>query len=300
MRVFITGATGLLGSRLGPELVAAGHEVVALSRRLRPDDRGVRFLLGDPCADGAWTDELVASDVVLHLAGAPIADRRWTAARKRELVRSRVESTRRIVSALEAAPRRPDAFVCASAVGYYGARGDECLTEASSPGHDFLARLCVAWEAEAVKAEALGVRVARVRFAPVLSLRSGALAAMLPIFKLGLGGSLGPGGRWFPWIGEDDAVGLTRLALEASISGPVNAVAPGAVRMRDFARTLGRVLRRPAVVPVPLFALRLALGEMGDAMSPGQRVSPDAAQTAGYEFAHPELEPALEALAISG
>lgn len=293
MKLFVTGASGLVGSRLCADLSSAGHAVTGLSRR--PRTGGPEWVLGDAGESGPWTERASAADAVFHLCGESIAEGRWTRARKRALLRSRVDSTRVLVEALAASDQRPRVLVCASACGYYGARGEEELAESSPPGSDFLADLCRAWEAEADRAEGLGMRVVKVRFGVVLSARGGALAKMLPIFRLGLGGPLGPGRRWFPWLADSDAAGLMRFALEREISGPVNAVAPGAVRMGEFAATLGRVLRRPAVLPLPGVALRLALGEMGGSLTPGQRVVPQAALEAGYRFESPTLEAALAA-----
>ncbi len=295
MKVFLTGASGLVGTRLRDELLARGHEVVALSRRERsPTGSGpFRWVQGDPCEPGAWTQEAAAADAVVHLAGASVASGRWTEARKRELVRSRIDSTRALVSAFRDAPHRPRVFVCASATGYYGPRGEEELAEDAPPGDDFLADLCVKWEVEARRVAALEMRVVCLRFGVILSTEGGALATMLPIFRLGLGGPLGPGASWFPWLSVEDAAGIAAFAVENEIAGPVNAVAPEAARMRDFAGTLGRVLRRPALLPVPLFALQLALGEMGGSLVPGQRVVPRALADAGYDFRQPTLESAL-------
>jgi uncharacterized protein (TIGR01777 family) len=303
MHVFVTGATGLIGTRLCAGLVADGHTVTALSRSApgpeaasKSADDGVRLVRGDPATSGEWTMELADADVVVHLAGASVAGGRWTAARKRELVSSRIDSTRTLVAAFEASGQPPKTFVCASAVGYFGPRGDETLTETSAPGSDFLAKLCVDWEAEARHAEALGVRTVSLRFGIVMSRAGGALASMLPIFKLGLGGPLGPADRFFPYVGIEDALGLCRFAMESDVEGPVNVVAPEAARMGEFARTLGRVLHRPVFAPaVPLFALRLALGELGESLAPGQRVEPAAALAAGYTFQQPTLEQTLRA-----
>jgi hypothetical protein len=297
VRVFVTGASGLIGGRLAGEFVEAGHEVVCLSRRERRAQLGdrLRWTRGDPCDPGPWTREAGEADAVFHLAGESIASGRWTAARKRELARSRIGSTQVLVDALAVAPTRPAVLVCASACGYYGARGEELLTETSGPGSDFLARLCVDWEAASARASAFGIRVVQVRFGVVLSAQGGALATMLPLFRLGLGGPLGPGDRWFPWVSEVDAVGLLAFALAAPLAGPLNVASPEPVRMQEFARTLGSVLHRPALLPVPELALKVALGEMGGALTPGQRVVPDAAVRAGYCFREPTLGGALRA-----
>jgi len=269
--------------------------VVALSRQARtPTGSGpFRWVQGDPREHGAWTEAAVAADAVVHLAGESIAGGRFTEARKRELSRSRIDSTRALVAALRSADARPRVLVCASATGYYGARAEEVLCEGADAGDDFLARLCIEWEKEARRVVALGMRVVCLRFGVVLGREGGALARMLGAFRLGLGGPLGPPDRFFPWIGLDDAAGVVEFALSSEIAGPVNAVAPEAVRMGEFARTLGRVLRRPAWLPIPLFALKLALGDAAEALVPGQRVIPLALRDAGYRFRQPELEGAL-------
>jgi uncharacterized protein (TIGR01777 family) len=274
--------------------------VWAHSRRPPPPgaEPGTRWIGGDLTAPGDWQQAAAEADVVVHLAGAPIARGRWNAARKQELRTSRIASTQQIVAALAAARRPPSLFVCASATGYYGARGDEPLDEGSGPGDDFLARLCVEWEAAAANARQAGVRVVSLRLGAVLSRRGGALAAMRPVFRWGLGGSLGPADRYFPWIHEDDATGLIEWALrpEARVEGALNAVAPEAVRMGDFARCLAGALGRPAWIGVPGFALRWVLGELGASLAPGQHVVPRAALDGGYAFRHPRLDAALSAL----
>lgn len=303
-RIFVTGASGLLGAQLCRARVAAGDEVWALSRHAQGRAiAGVRWLQGDVMQAGPWLEQAAACDAVVHLAGESIAAGRWTAARKRQLLASRVDSARLLARAIAAAPRRPAVLVSASACGIYGARGEEELDEEAAPGDDFLARLCVAWEHEVRAAERADLRVVCLRFGVVLSRHGGALARMLLPFRLGVGGSLGPSERWFPWLHEADALGLLAHALEgagtggeAVLRGPVNAVAPGAVRMGEFARSLGRVLGRPALLPLPLPLLRLALGELALGLVPGQHVRPRAALAAGYRFLHPQLEPALRDL----
>jgi len=293
MRCFITGATGLIGRRLVRELCEAGHEVLALSRRAARNTTGVHWVQGDPAKPGAWTREVDGCDAVFHLAGEPIAERRWSPAQKRRLVDSRVDSAHQMARAIAAAARPPAVLVSASAVGYYGSRGDEELTEESEPGTDFLARLCVDWEAAAAEAASERTRVARVRIGIALDREGGALEKMLLPFRLGLGGPIGPPGRWFPWVHAADVVGVLQWAMERPLSGPLNAVAPESVTMGQFARALGRALGRPALLPVPLAPLRLVLGEFAAHLSPGQKVVPAAVQADGYVFRFPTLARAL-------
>ena len=306
MRVFVTGASGLLGSELCERLLARGDEVTALSRKPQKSQReGIRWVVGDPAEAGPWCKEIDGQDAVVHLAGESIASGRWTRARKARLVGSRVESTRLIATAIQQSAQPPRTLVNASATGFYGSRGEELLDESSTPGSDFLAGLCRDWEAEALALQSDSLRVVCLRFAPVLSAEGGALANMLPAFRLGLGGPVGPRERWFPWVHEADAVGLTLYAIDTSryeseagstpLRGPINVVAPGVVRMSEFARGLGKAVRRPAVIPVPLGLLRVPLGELADLLSPGQRVSSDLARASGYVFEQPTLQGALAA-----
>jgi hypothetical protein len=277
MNIAISGASGLIGRHLLKSLAAAGHTLRALGRHT------------------SQAEGLREAEIVIHLAGEPIAQR-WTGAAKRRIRESRVAGTRSLVEALAALPRRPEALICASAIGYYGSRGDEILTESSAPGAGFLPELCVAWEREALAAEALGMRVVRVRTGVVLDAHGGALQRMLPPFRMGLGGRLGSGRQWMSWIHLEDLEGLFQLAVEHPVRGPLNGVAPHAVTNLDFTRELARALRRPAVFPIPEFALRLLFGEMADVLLASQRVAPDAALAAGFRFRFPQLAPALAAL----
>src|SRR5207248_156360 len=245
-------------------------------------------------AGGDWTKALDGADGVVNLAGANVGAKRWTGEYKKELRESRLQAPRALVAAMRAATRRPRVFVSASAVGYYGDRGDEEVTESTQPGSDFLARLCIAWEEEAGRAEQLGVRTVLLRTGVVLDRKDSALSKMIPPFKAFVGGPIGSGRQWFPWIHIDDEVGLILWALDGSVRGPVNATSPNPVRMEDFANALGRALHRPAVLPVPAFALRLAVGEMAEVLLGGQRARPLKVFEAGYRFRFPELGPALK------
>jgi uncharacterized protein (TIGR01777 family) len=244
--------------------------------------------------DAALVAELGRCAAVVNLAGESLAEGRWTAARKRRLVSSRVELTDSIVKALALASPRPATLISASAVGYYGDRGAEPLTEQSTPGDDFLARLAVAWETAARAARQLGVRVVHLRSGAVLGRNGGALARMLPVFRLGLGGRIGSGRQYFPWIHLRDEVGVISTALEdVRFDGPVNVVAPDIVTNQEFTRALGRALRRPAAFAVPGFALKLALGELSGVLLGGQRVQPGRLLDLGHQYAFPQLEGAL-------
>jgi len=267
--------------------------VRVLSRRggasLPPE---VRLSVWDPEKGEPSEDALRDADAVVHLAGENVAQR-WTKDAKRRIRESREMGTRRLVCALARLRKRPSALVCASAIGYYGSRGDETLTESSAPGAGFLPEVCMAWEREAVAAEALGIRVVRVRTGILLDTSGGALQRMLPPFRLGVGGRLGDGRQWMSWIHRDDLAELFRLAVEKPIRGPLNAVAPNPLANAGFTRELARALHRPAVFPAPKFALRFMFGEMSEVLLASQKVAPNAAAAAGFVFRFPHLGPAL-------
>jgi len=294
MKIAITGASGFIGRRLQAALT--GHSLAVLSRRA--DTRvsmGAAPLLWNPMAGPPDPAALSGTDAVIHLAGEPVAQR-WTAAAKARIRESRVTGTANLVRGLGRSNPRPSVLVCASAIGYYGARGDEVLDEQASPGSGFLPEVCVAWEREAQTAEALGIRVVRVRIGIVLAPEGGALQRMLPPFRAGLGGPLGAGKQWMSWIHLQDLVSLFRHVLENPVSGAVNGTAPHPVTNAEFTRQLAGTLRRPAFLPVPGFALRALFGEMSEVLLSGQRVVPFAAETSGFRFAWPELGPALRHL----
>lgn len=293
MHVVIAGGSGYLGRALGRALTGAGHRVSVLTRRPRP---GVDTdLAWTPNGDvGPWVEALGGVDAFVNLAGEGIADKRWTAARKDALVRSRLAATASLAKAVGALPTPPRVFASASGVGYYGPCGDERITEAAPAGSDFLGQLAAQWEAAAAPAAA-STRVVLLRTGLVLG-DEGALAKMRLPFRLGVGGRLGSGRQWMPWIAEADWVGLTMHLLgDERASGPVNLSAPEPVTNAEFTRTLGRVLGRPTLFPVPAAALRLVLGELADALLTGQRAVPEKALALGYDFRLPDLADALRA-----
>lgn len=292
MRVLISGGSGLVGTALTTSLRRDGHSAVWLLRKGPPGADGIRWnpLTGEFDRAGAE-----GFDAVVNLAGASIGEGRWTAERKLELRNSRVDLTRFLVGELSKLSRPPPVFVSASAIGIYGDRGEETLTEESQPGSDFLAGVAQEWETAAQQAQSAGMRAVILRFGVILSARGGALAKMLPIFRLGLGGKLGSGKQWMSWVSLSDVVGITRRALEdSSMRGTFNAASPSPVRNSDYTRTLGRVLGRPTLFPAPAFALRLMLGEMADALLlASQRVIPKHLQEAGFRFEDSDLESGL-------
>lgn len=300
MRVFITGASGFLGKRLVRELLRRGDQVVALTRNRKNlrtgDSERLVVVEGDPSRAGPWEEQLGGCDAVVTLAGEPLVGQRWSPEFKRRLVDSRVEATRRMAAALAALPveRRPRTLVAASAIGYYGSRGDELLDESSSPGSDFTAQLCRDWEEAARGFREYGLRGVELRIGVVLGSGGGILEKMLPAFRAFVGGPVGSGDQFLAWIQMEDLIGILLMALDnPAVSGPLNGTAPQPVRMRDFAKTLGKVLHRPALVPVPETALRLMLGEGAQVPLSSQRVLPRRALDLGYKFRYPELPGAL-------
>ena len=294
MIVAVSGSSGLVGSALVSSLAALGHAVRRLVRPKTGRAPGRGDIPWDPEHGRLNADALAGCDAVVHLAGENIAARRWSDAQKKRLRDSRVAATALLASSLKGLPRPPRVLVQASAVGYYGDRGDEVLTETSPPGRGFLPDLCRDWESASAPARDVGLRIVHVRFGIILSARGGALKKMLLPFRLGIGGVVGSGRQYWPWLALDDAVGVLERALsDGSLDGPVNAVAPRPATNREFTATLARVLHRPAVIPLPAFALRLALGEMGSLLLESARVAPERLRQAGYRHQHPELEAAL-------
>ncbi|MBI4042072.1 MAG: TIGR01777 family protein [Deltaproteobacteria bacterium] len=296
MRALVTGATGFIGRRLLRQLT----NPVVLSR----NPEKAKKILGSvevyrwiPDQESPPKEAFNGVDVVFNLAGEPIVSGRWTESKKKRIFDSRVGGTRNLVSAIEGLGKRPKTLVSASAIGCYGSRGEEILDEADSPGDDFLAKLCKAWEGEALRAAQFGVRVVIPRFGIVLGEEGGALKKMLFPFKLGLGGRVGNGKQWVSWIHADDVVGIMMHAVSREdIKGPINAVTAAPVRNEEFTKVLAQTLHRPASLPVPAFLLKIVMGEMSTVLLSSQRVIPRVADRAGYKFLYPKLELALEAI----
>ncbi|HSS49740.1 MAG TPA: TIGR01777 family oxidoreductase [Thermoanaerobaculia bacterium] len=300
MRVVITGGSGLIGSAVAREMGGAGHEVVVLSRdlsRVKELPPGTRAVQWDGRTGDGWSSLLDGDTAIVHLAGESIAAGRWTESRKRRIRESRVESGRAVLAAIRQAKEKPKTLLQGSAVGLYGPCGDEVVTEGHAPGTDFLADVCVDWEASTAEAETLGVRRALLRTGIVLSGDGGALPKMSLPFRLGAGGPLGGGRQWLPWIHIADEVGAIRFLLEQDDTrGPFNLTAPQPLTNRDFSRALGKALHRPSLAPAPGFALRLVLGEMADMLLNGQRAVPQRLLEMGYAFRFPEALQALRNL----
>ena len=300
MRVLVTGASGFLGSAVCDALLARGDETIGLTRdpqRARQGNPTVTWHAWNPAAERPPGSALEGVDGIVNLVGEPI-DQRWTEAAKQRIRDSRERSTKNLVDAISATEPRPKALVSQSGVGYYGDRGEAMVDESTGPGSTFDAEVCVAWEAAAREAEKVGVRVVVVRSGLVLDPEHGLLKQLLLPFKLGVGGPLAGGGQYMPWIHVNDEVRLLLWALDTDgASGTYNATAPNPVTNREFSKALGRVLGRPAIVPVPKLALKARFGgELGEVAAGGQRTVPRRALDAGFEFRHPELEPALSDL----
>ena len=299
MRILVSGSTGFLGTALVETLQGQGHAITRLRRPGTPQKSaggvGAQDIAWDPVAGQFGAAAAEGADALIHLAGASIADGRWNASRKQLLRTSRIDATRQLIAALAKMQRPPRAIVAASAIGYYGNRGDETLTEASAPGSDFLAGLCREWEAESGRGAEFGARVVNLRFGIILAAHGGALPRMAMPFKIGAGGRLGDGRQWMSWVALADVVGAVEFALaDASLSGPVNVVAPNPVRNSEFTSVLAKTLHRPAIFPAPAFALRLALGEMADSLLlVSQKVNPSKLTESGYRFQQPDLAGAL-------
>jgi uncharacterized protein (TIGR01777 family) len=299
MRILVSGSTGFLGTALVETLEGRRHSIARLVRpgTARKDRAGVRAqaVAWDPVASRFDAAGAEGAEALIHLAGASIAGGRWNASRKELLRTSRIDATRHLIGALAKLQRPPRVIVAASAIGYYGNRGDETLTEASAPGNDFLAGACRDWESETARGAEFGARVVSLRFGIILAAHGGALPRMALPFKLGAGGRLGDGRQWMSWLTLREAVSIIQFALATSgLAGPVNAVTPHPVQNKEFTNVLAKTLRRPALFPAPAFALRLALGEMADALLlSSQKVTPSKLAATGYPFLQPNLANAL-------
>ena len=295
MRILISGSHGLVGTALINSLEAEGHEIFRLVRRYPESEAEIEW---SPDRYSIALARIEGFDAVVNLAGESIAEGRWTDEKKRRIRESRVKGTKLLGDALANLASPPKTFICASAIGYYGNRGDEILSETSAPGDDFLAQVCVEWEKATGLATEKGIRVVNARFGVILDANGGALKKMLPPFRMGVGGKIGSGKQWMSWIALADVVGALNFAVVTeSLRGPINFVAPNPVTNAEFTRTLGKVLSRPTLFPIPAFAVRLLFGEMGEALLlGGQRVTPERLKSTGYQFQYSQLEPGLAAI----
>lgn len=298
MKILISGSHGLVGTALSRALIAEGNELVSLVRQRTDSEREVGW---DPAQGTIDSERLNGFDVVVHLAGESIASGRWSEEKKRRIRESRVRGTTLLSESLARSADPPATFISASAIGYYGNRGDELLNEESAPGNDFLAEVCVAWERATGSAEAKGIRTVHARFGIILDQHGGALAKMLTPFRMGVGGKIGDGKQWMSWIALTDVVAALKLLINNdSVRGPVNFVAPNPVTNGEFTKTLGDVLSRPTLFPMPAFAARLAFGEMADALLlSSAKVEPKGLRELGYRFEFETLRPALERILMS-
>ena len=292
MKILIGGSHGLVGTALIKSLEAQAHEIFRLVRHAPTSKTEVEW---SPDRYSIALARIEGFDAVVNLAGESIAEGRWTDDKKRRIRESRVKGTKLLGDALANLTVPPKSFVCASAIGYYGNRGGEVLTETSAPGNDFLAKVCADWEEATALATEKGIRVVNARFGVILDTNGGALKKMLPPFRMGVGGRIGGGQQWMSWIALDDVIrGIEFALVNESIRGPVNFVAPHPVTNAEFTKTLGKVLSRPTIFPIPAFAIKLMFGEMGEALLlGGQRVAPERLVGGGYEFSYPQLEAAL-------
>jgi len=299
MKILITGGTGFVGTHLTTRLIREGHEVTILTRSIKGSEKkvpGLSYLQGDPTIKGTWQEAIREHGAIINLAGASIFSR-WTEEYKKTLRDSRLQTTRHLVEGIDEKAEKKMAFFSASAVGYYGFHGDEQLTEESSPGEDFLARLAFYWEQEALRAADRGARVVITRIGVVLAKQGGALGQMIPLFKRYVGGPIGVGKQWCSWIHIDDLVeGFFFLIKNEAIEGAFNLCSPNPIRNEDFARALGKVLRRPSFLSAPGFMIRLILGEFGTVILKGQRVIPKRLLDHGFKFQYPDIKQALQSL----
>jgi uncharacterized protein len=299
MKIFITGGSGFVGTNLAFYLLGKGHRVIAVgtssAHKVIQHDK-FHYISADTTIKGDWQDGLKPVDAVINLAGKSIF-KRWSDTYKDQIYNSRILTTRNLVEAI--ADQKDIIFCSTSAVGYYGDRADEVLKEDALPGNDFAAKVCMAWEKEAFRAESKGVRVAAMRFGVVLGKDGGALAKMVPAFKFFAGGPLGSGLQWFPWIHMDDLIAAIMFILETpDLKGPVNFCSPNPVRNREFASALGQVLNRPSVLKAPSFMIRMIMGEMGKSLMSSQRAIPDKLLKQGFKFQYPDIKNALYDLAL--
>ena len=299
MKILVSGSHGLVGKALIRSLTNDSHEVVRLVRQRSAGPQEIEWQPNEGRID---TERLEGLDAVVHLAGESIASGRWNEQRKRAILESRTKGTSLLSESLARLSRPPSVFLSASAIGYYGNRGDELLTEKSAPGNDFLAGVCIAWDEFTKAAVAKGIRTVNMRFGIILDAHGGALSKMLTPFRLGLGGRVGDGKQWVSWVALDDVIAAMRFMIsDATIHGPVNIVAPNPVTNDEFTSSLGHALSRPTIFPMPAFGARLAFGEMGDALLlSSQRVEPTVLKEKGFSFGSPTLEPALKKILVAG